>query len=291
MRILPPSRFLPGFEPAQLELNTEEGILDISSPSTCELIDEKKIIAETLILRCHLRPLPLLNKNIKVRLISEGNSLNETLLYDTDSVTYGYEREVELSMWRGIALDYTGLGRGIYQEESFVFYGKDLPEGRIEGDNPIYVKPFLVETQNHAERSTSLTSGQTLVSPPGALNATILRGYGGYYKEGLKLEDIQQVYYSLTAVEDQTRVRLFSSSLLLEQHTPPPLGGREFNHDFLFNPLPHKEQYLSLSGSLAAGFCYLMVSTECGVTRFQSYLGEPVFGHPTLFNIYFKPHS
>lgn len=62
MRILP---FMPsheGYEPASAELNQDEGILDISHPSSCVLVEEAKRVAETIILRCVLRPIPLEKK-------------------------------------------------------------------------------------------------------------------------------------------------------------------------------------------------------------------------------------
>ncbi len=289
MRILPPSKITDGYEPSPPELNTEKGVLDIGSSSECDLIEESKLVAETLILRCTLRPIPYLNQDIKVRLISEGNPLEDVLLYDKGSLTYGYEREFEHSMVQGIALDYTGKGRGVQGGEAFVFEGADLKEGCIRCANPLYVKPFSVESQSYAERSTSLPSRQILISPPGVLNARILRGFGGYYKEGIKLEDIQQVYYSLTSVENKTRVRLFSSTVLHEQHTPAPQGGRDFNKQILFHPSPERHHYLSLSGALAEGFCSLLVEYEGSVTKFTSTFGEPIVGHPNLIDVYFKP--
>jgi hypothetical protein len=291
MRILPPSTINNGFEPSQPELNTEKGVLDIGSSSECDLIEESKLVAETLILRCTLKPVPYLNRDIRVRLIVQSNPLEDALLYDKGSLTYGYEREFEHSMVQGIALDYMGMGRGIQRGESFVFEGTDLNEGCIKSTHPLYVKPFSVETQSHVERTTSLHSGQILISPPGALSARILRGFGGYYKEGIKFEDIQQVYYSLTAVDDKTRVRLFSSTLLHEQHTPAPQGGRDFNKQILFHPHPDRHEYLSLSGALAEGFCSLSVEHEGGITKFSSTFGEPIVGHPTLLDVYFKPST
>lgn len=285
MRILP---FLPpheGYEPSSVELNEEEGVLDISDESDCILLEETKIVAETLILRCALRPIPMAHKTTQVQLISEGELLKPTPLYGKESISYGYEREVENSQWRGVALEYVNIGRGIHQGETFTFHGKNLPMGKIECGNPLYIKPFRIESQNHQVRQTTLPSGQILTSPPGILDARVLRGYGGYYKEGIAIEEIQQVYYSLTSTHSHTRVRLYSSSTLRENQTPPPLGGK----DIIFNTHPIEEESLTLPGALAAGYAHFFVTTDCGQNQFRSFLVEPVPGHTTLMNVYFKP--
>ncbi len=289
MHILPPSFFHEGYEPSSVELNQEEGVLEISHPSECVLIEECKIVPEILILRCVLRPLPLMDKTIKAHLISEGESLKETLLYDPESVNYGYELEVEKSQWQGVALEYAGIGRGVHQGESFVFYGKDIAIGKIKCGSPLYLKPFKVESNTYQERSTTLVSGQVLISPPGILDSRVLRGYGGYYKEGILLEEIQQVYYALTSTHTQTRIRLFSSSFLHKQHTPPPQGGKDSDQYIIYNPVPQREESLTLPGAVSAGYAHLSIATEWGDIPFSSFLCEPIPGHPTNVNIYFKP--
>ncbi|HUX78209.1 MAG TPA: hypothetical protein VMW10_00465, partial [Alphaproteobacteria bacterium] len=192
-------------------------------------------------------------------------------------ISYGYDREVENSMWQGIALDYAGIGRGFHQGSSFMFYGTALPLGKLEIVNPLYIKPFKTEFQDVLERSTTLPSGQILTSPPGALDTRILRGYGGYYKEGIALDEIQQVYYALTATHSQTRVRLFCAQELQS------LSG-EMSFDSL-----HEEEILPLSGALAAGYARLSVLMETSTIQFRSYLCEPVSGHSTFVNVYFRP--
>jgi hypothetical protein len=288
MRILP---FMPspqGYEPPSVELNQEEGVLDIFHSGTCDLFQESQIVAETLILRCVLRPLSIENKMIKVQLVSEDVALESTDLYAENSVTYGYGWDVEKSQCHGIVIEYLGLGKGVCKGESFVFYGKDLPGGKLEISNPLYLKPFQIETQHHQERSTTLRTGQVLSSPPGRLNTQILRGYGGYYKEGIDLSKIQQIYYALTSVQTETRVRLYSSSTLQDNHTLPPLGGSIFNQDVIFHPPPREEEYLSLPGSIVAGYARVIVETGWGQIIFRSFQCEPVPGHPSFINLYFK---
>jgi len=291
MPILPFTSLDDGYEPATPELNEEEGVLDISHPSDCILQEESKIIAETLVLRCSLRPIPLQNKAIHVQLIAEGEVLENAPLYEDESVAYGYGWESESSGWKGIALDYAGIGRGVYAGETFIFYGNRLPFGEMILKNPLYLKPFNCEVGNYQERMTSLSSGQVLRSPPGALDTQFLRGYGGYYKPGIALEDIQQVYYTITSTHRQTRVRLVNSTTLQEQHTSPPHGGQAFNYQVQFIPTLLEEEYLSLPGALASGYAHLSVTSELGITSFSSFLCEPIPGLPNLVNVYFRAKS
>jgi hypothetical protein len=288
MHILPFMPLQAGYEPSTPELNQDEGVLDIFHESDCVLVEDSKIVAETLILRCALRPIPLENKTIHVQLISEGETLENTPLYEEESISYGYEREVENSWWQGIALDYVGLGRGVYQEKPFVFYGTTLPYGKLEIEGSLYLKPFKFESQNVQERSTTLPSGEVITSPPGVLDTRVLRGYGGYYKEGIALEEIQQIYYALTSTHSQTRVKLFSSSDLQEQQTPPPHGGKGLGGNVTFSPI-EQEEILTLSGAIAAGHARLSASMEGETILFRSYLCEPVSGHTTFMNVYFRP--
>lgn len=288
MRILPFMAPHEGYEPPMAELNQEEGVLDISHPSNCILVEESQIVAETLVLRCALRPFPLQNKMIQVQLIAEGEALEYVPLYNEESITYGYEGESKDSCWQAIALDYTGIGRGVHGGEPFIFYGNRLPFGEIELKKPLYIKPFLCEMGHYQERVTTLPSGMVLRSPPGAVDTQILRGYGGYYKLGVGLEEIQQVYYSLTSTHGRTRVQLINSTTLQEQRTPPPKGGKLFDYGVQFNPVPLEEEYLSLPGALAAGYGKLSVTSELGVTVFSSFLCEGVPGLPGLVNVYFR---
>jgi hypothetical protein len=291
MRILPSYSPDPGYEPGFVELNHEEGILDITHPSSCVLLEESQIVANTLTLRCSLHPVPLLDKTSKVQLIAEGEPLQAALVYDEEKVVEGYEGEVKNSQWGGVAIEYAGMGYGVYQGEKFLFSGNTLPFGTIEDQTPFYLKPFCVETQSYQVRSTTLVEGKVLSSPPGVLNTRVLRGYGGYYQPGVPLEDIQQIYYALTSDYDQTRIRLYRSSVLQAQHTPPPRGGREFNHEIMFSPFPREEEYLSLAGALAAGYARFSITTEFGSVLYSSYGWDSVASHPPFVSISFRPTS
>lgn len=288
MPILPFMSPEEGYEPPMPELNKEQAILDITHPAECTLVEESQILAETLVLRCALRPIPLQNKAVHVQLIAEGEPLENACLYDEDAIAYGYEGESKDSCWQAIALDYTGLGRGVKEGESFVFYGNTLPLGELELKKPLYTKPFACETSNYLERVTTLPSGMVLRSPPGVLDTQVLRGYGGYYKPGVALDDIQQVYYSLTSTHQQTRVRLVNSTTLKVQHTPPPHGGTLSDYSVQFVENLHEEEYFSLPAALAAGYGKLPVKSDWGETVFSSFLCEAVAGFSGLVNVYFR---
>jgi len=289
MRILPPMPLHEGYEPSSVELNQEEAILDISHPAECDLQEETKIVPETIILRCSLHPIPIRDKTIKVQLISEGEVLDGARLYNEESVAFGYEREVKNSQWQGVALEYTGLGRALHQGQYMDICDNILSCGQMEVKTPLYLKPFQTESQNHLVRTTTLPSGQVLTSPPGAIDTQALRGYGGYYKEGIVLNEIQQIYYGLTSTQQQTRVKLYSSFTLQELGSPPPIGGKGFNQNVIFDPPPREEEYLSLPGAIAAGYAHISILTEWGTVSFSSFLCESVPGHLSLVNVYFKP--
>ena len=288
MRILPPLSFQEGYEPGSVELNHDEGLLEITHASSVFLQQESKIVAETLILRCTLRPVPLFNKTAKVRLISENELLEEAYLYNEETVSPGYDRPIRQSQWQGIAVEYAGMGQGIHLGETFIFHGTILPTGEIEAKMPLYIKPFQTEETVISVRTTTVAAGQVLTSPPGVLNTRILKGYGGYYQTGIPLGEIEQVYYACTSDYDKTRVRLYTSSALRAQYTPPPRGGRVGTQEVLFTPLPQEEEYLSLPAALAAGYASFSVKTAFGSISYVSTLCEPVSGQSTVVNVHFS---
>lgn len=288
MRILNP--YLPpeGYVPGSVELNHEEGLLDIKGAGLCHILEESQTVAESLTLRCELRPLSRLPNPRAVRLISEGELLEEGDLYAEDSVTPEYERSLRLSQWQGVALLYGGVGHGVAEGEGFSFQGLDLPYGRLVLPTPLYIKPFQTEGENYQLRTLTTGEGQTLSFPPGALNTKVLRGYGGYYYPGIGLEEIEQIYYTLTAAYEKTKVRLYSSAQLRSQNTPPPQGGREFNATLTFSPTLSPQEILNLPGCLAAGYASLEVRVEGDPVRFFSYSCRGVPGSPSLVEVSFR---
>ena len=256
-------------------------MLEISGEASCQLVEESQTVPETLSLRCRLRPLPQRYPGSKMQLISEGKALEESPLYADATIVQGYERLLHLSRWQGIAVVYEGAGQGKFQGNFFVFQGLEVPWGRLEIGQPLYIKPFATEDQDYQLRVTTVGEGEVLSTPPGMLNTKMLRGYGGYYQPGIPLEEMEQVYYSLTSDYEKTKVRLHSSATLRSQHTPPPHGGRDFNETVVFSPTLMPQEYLSLPACLAAGDASLDLVTPWATIPYRSY-GCKSVGRDTL---------
>ncbi|MBX9785898.1 MAG: hypothetical protein K2Y08_01030 [Alphaproteobacteria bacterium] len=286
MRILPIMPLSEGYETPSITLNEEEGVLEIFHPSEGHLLKESQIIPEILILRCQIYPMARPPSDISVQLIAENEVLESAPLYDESIVTYGYDREIRASQWQGMALEYTGIGTSISDGESLSFQDNNFSFGKIKVTSPLYLKPFRVEVESHKEHHLTLEDGAHLITPPGALNKQVLRGYGAYYKEGISSEHIQQIYYSLTSSHNATRIRLISTEQLQEEDSPPPTGGE----NRIFTPPLREEEYLSLGGALAAGYASISLEIEEKTTLFKSFRCAPVSGHPTFINVYFKPN-
>lgn len=284
MRILPPMPLSEGYDPPSISLNEEEGVLEIFHPSDGHLLKESQIIPEILILRCQIYPLVRQPSDISVQLIAEDEALESAPLYDKGIVAYGYDKEIYACQWQGIALEYTGIGIAVSQGESLSFQDNDLSFGKIKVTSPLYLKPFRVEVESHKEHHLTLENGSHLITPPSALNKQVLRGYGGYYKEGTSFEHIQQIYYSLTSTHNATRIRLISTEQLQEEGSPPPTGGE----NRIFTPSLREEEYLSLGGALAAGYASISLEIEEKTTLFKSFRCASLSGHPTFINVYFK---
>ena len=286
MRILPLMPLSEGYETPSIALNEEEGVLEIFHPDEGHLVKESKIVPEVLILRCQVCPLARLPSDISVQLITEDEVLESAPLYDKGIVAYGYDKEIYASQWQGIALDYTGIGMGISDEETLSFQDNNFSLGKIKLGSPLYLKPFRVEVESHKEHHLTLEDGAHLITPPSALNKQVLRGYGGYYKEGISFEHIQQIYYSLTSAHNTTRIRLISTEQLQEEGSPPPIGGE----NRIFAPSLREEEYLTLGGALTAGYASISLEIEEKTILFKSFRCAPLSGHPTFINVYFKPN-
>ncbi|MBY0273177.1 MAG: hypothetical protein K2X02_07250 [Alphaproteobacteria bacterium] len=286
MRILPPMSLSDGYETPSIALNEEEGVLEIFHPSEGHLLKESQIIPEILILRCQIYPMVRPPSDISVQLTAENEVLESSLLYDESIVAYGYDREIRSSQWQGMALEYTGIGTSISDGESLSFQDNNFSLGKIKVTSPLYLKPFRIEVESHKEHHLTLEDGSHLITPPSALNKQVLRGYGGYYKEGISLEHIQQIYYSLTSTHNLTRIRLISTEQLQEEGTLPPTGGE----NRILTPSLREEEYLSLGGALAAGYACISLEIEEKTILFKSFRCAPVSGHPTFINVYFKPN-
>lgn len=286
MRILPLMPLSEGYETPSVTLNEEEGVLEIFHPSEGHLLKESQIIPEILILRCQIHPLARPPSDISVQVIAEEETLESGPLYDESIVAHGYDREIRASQWQGMALEYTGIGISISDGESLSFQDNTLSFGKIKVTSPLYLKPFRVEIENHQEHRRTLEDGSHLITPPGTLNKQVLRGYGGYYKEGIPFEHIQQIYYSLTSTHNVTRIRLISTDQLQEEDSPPPTGGE----NRIFTPSLREEEYLSLGGALAAGYASISLEIEEKIILFKSFRSAHLSGHPTFINVYFKPN-
>jgi len=57
----------------------------------------------------------------------------------------------------------------------------------------------------------------------------------------------------------------------------------------MFTPLPREEEYMSLTGALAAGYARISLKTEIGVVSYSSYSCEPVPDHSTFVSVHFRP--
>lgn len=256
--------FSQGYEPPSVELNQEEAVLEIFHPAEGVLRKVMPSAAGILILRCRLVPVALTNTAARVQLTSENETLTSVPLYEDASVVFGYEHEVSISRWQAIALEYAGTGQEIREGTALPFQGTELSQGTLRLSSPLYFKPFRSEGENHAEQHATQASGERLITPPGVLNKQVLRPYGGYYKPGARLEDIQQVYYSLTSIQQRTGVRLHSSS--------------NVNPSTMVLPSLRTEESLSLGGALAAGYATISITTDGGDVPMKSFHCEAVAG-------------
>ena len=269
MRILPHLPLQEGHEPQSHDFNEEVGMLDIFHPSEGECTESLNQAPDILILRCTLNAAPLTQMGAQGQLTLEGEALKSMSLYEKSSILSG---DWENARYGSVSLTYAGMGQSITEGNKIDFEGNELPVGKLKVPDTLYTKSFRYAERHVQERQTTFPSGQVLTSPPGLLNTRVLRGYGGAYHPDRALDEIRQVYYSLHALKDETKVRL---------HSVAPTG-------FSIFPPPTSEERLSLAGALAEGFGKIKMEMGDDSLPYRSYFAEKVADSSHQVNVYFK---
>ncbi len=238
--------------------NTEQSTPDLAKLDSQDFwhvksVDFQFTLPDKIIIQAQAEPVPLKAKTAQVSLLAQGKPLPSQALYDPATLSHHFTYEPEDCQIQAIRLKY----HGSEWQSLLPFNPGDL----------IYEKPFRVQENRviHEEHNQGETSPRRLY------------GYGGAYKAGLSLNQIQQVYSELFEGINKTEITLTSSSQWHERGVTPFNNGTFHQQHILVESQLTYEQSLNLGAALIEGYAKVKVQdpttqdafvyTSSGVTQ------------------------
>jgi hypothetical protein len=176
-----------------------------------------------LILRARIMPLLRHHDgSVMAKFIKDSKAFSTISVYSTETsiARHGQHQSIEL--------DYVGVGQIQCPEtgQMIPFAGNTFLGLALE-KTTLFVKTFLSQ-ETGTVTLTHVNSGYNryMVYPSGLENAYPLWGYGGYYRSGIPLTQIEQIFFTITQKNTQTAVYLTPLSFWKEKGIFPPLGGK-----------------------------------------------------------------
>jgi len=207
-------------------------------------------------------------KGIMVSFISQNTDLKAQPLYAKESLHHSFEHDVQSCQIAKINLHFEN------SEHAHILNFK-------EGDL-VYEKPFALQTQSVVYEHPKNPS-------PGSTKVRKLYGYGGRYKEGLSLDECEQVFFEICQGYKKTEVGLSTYSQWVKRGTPPLAQSSFRKKTIEIEPHLTEEQVLNLGAALAGGYAKIQVEDpELGQTiTYHSLQGDRPHNHPHLIDITF----
>ena len=160
---------------------------------------------------------------------------------------------------------------------------------------PLMVKTFMRQTRSHLfERRTEVSPVRWVTTPAyggGAISSGVcLMPYGGYMKEGRGIDAIDQLFASLEKTrESGWRFALRSLKELRTNNILPPQGGTFDGTKYVFLDTFAREDHLSFSGMIDAGYARTTLTcTDGTAASYVSWRYEQNDPGSGLINVYFK---
>lgn len=236
MKITYPLILTEGYDAPHTEHSTPDlAKLDSQDFWHIKSVDFQFTLPDKIIIQAQADPVPLKTKASQVSLLAQGRALPSQALYDPSTLSHHFAYEPEDCQIQAIRLNF----HGSEWQNILPFNPGDL----------IYEKPFRVQDNRviHEERSQE-------ENPPRRLY-----GYGGVYKPGLALNQIQQVYSELFEGINKTEITLTSSSQWQERGVTPFNKGTFHQQHILVESQLTYEQSLNLGAALIEGYAKVKV--------------------------------
>ena len=188
--------------PTTETVNTHLPVFDLANG---EYVPEENFVPtlpEVVRLRAQLLPILITDKTAHVVYERDGKALKYLSLYEVSD-------ELGLnSQFQTVQLVFSGL---IEQEKDkqFCLLNLDSFDLVLGQENLIFEMSFVSQIGVKKLSAMSVENEDALmITPPGILNANPVWGYGGYYREGCDLHQIEQILFTITRNPPNTGVHL-----------------------------------------------------------------------------------
>lgn len=202
--------------PSTAGINTKKGRIDLS-PEPGEDFSESHF-PEGIVLKAKLIGCPIQNP-VEITLSVDNQS------YPPISLCRAHPASAHAS----VQLRYEGIGRIQWQagETGQSFSGVNAQRFLLIliNENLLYVKPFLFLPEGHLDiHRKTLADRHSLTTPPGEQDIYPLWPYGGFFKIGCRIQEVEQTVFTLTTSLDSCAPQL---SLLSSWREKPKVLGKE----------------------------------------------------------------
>ena len=192
--------------PTTEAVNTHLPVFDLADSDYVPEENLLPTLPDVVRLRAQLQPIPITDKTAHVVYERDGKALKSMPLYEV-SDELGISSQLQ-----AVQLVFSNL---IEQEKDkqFCLLSLDNFDLVLEQENLIFVMNFVHQIDVKKLSATSIENEDALmITPPGAVNANPVWGYGGYYRDGCDLHQIEQILFTITRNPPNTGVHLSRSS-------------------------------------------------------------------------------
>lgn len=266
--LIKPNPYPGGYQaPSTAFINGGEARLHIKDEGGTYLCGEEEM-PPWIQLRFLLNPILLMTA--PVNLTSQaGETMMHGQLYQESEVRYLHARH------QAIELRYTGFGRVQLSDPLHLL---KLPGLSCQKDQAVCHFEFQSQQGNDIHINRTIVDDKVITTPPGMESGYPLWCYGGYYRPGCSLAEIEQIFFSLEEEGGQLCANLLSSTYFKQRGIIPPQATFYQGVNFAFvDFLPARA--LSLKDHLLKGGLVVSLDAGCDET------GEKVCGVYESFDV------
>jgi hypothetical protein len=192
---------LNAFIPSTAYHNTDLAELQIGSLETV-LLAESLEAPDQIYLTAKLEGVRQTQDTLTVRLQDDTHLFDPILLYPETTQEYA---------WSYVTLESAGYGNYLWNHQWIPFCNHRVPQGVLKVPSPLYHHSFIRQTESFIFAEDE--------------HVQVMKGYGGFYRPSCRVEEIQQIFFTVRSEGPQAAFYLSSLSDWQEKGLMPPQEG------------------------------------------------------------------
>ncbi|MBT4879674.1 MAG: hypothetical protein HON43_01705 [Alphaproteobacteria bacterium] len=241
---------------------------------------ELPLAPQELILNCTLKPVPLMHTDIGVAFQHEQRASVAVAYYDLGNLDQRPLPETtRCAVWerdgilcRSIQIGAMGGGfyRGSSQEEERAFEGFEVGQWRAP-HGVLYEKPYKTVERNFTVHFGMDAQRRLYMTPPDRVNAIPVFPYAGYFRPGMPLEEMVQLYGQILPGGKGPVVSVTTPLNWQDRNVVPARGGTIPPYDVIFVTPPDGCERISLREAIYGGH------VKCSIEALQDEKHQVMF--------------